>query len=85
MAYTRTYQTIIPLDDGVDLEVARWLMRESFERKAAGDALHIDTYVEAEVDAAEIPPKAGKYLPKPISAYRWHQFTATATAAVPVA
>lgn len=85
MAYTRTYHTVIPLEDGADVDLLRWLTRESFERKAASDALKIDTYLEAEVDAADIPPKAGKQLPKPISAYRWHSFTATATAAVSVA
>lgn len=85
MAYTRTYQTVIPLPADADLDVLRWLTRESFERKAAGDALRIDTYLEAEVDATDIPPKAAKYLPHPVTDYRWFSFTATATAAVPVA
>lgn len=84
MAYIRTYRTVIPLDDGDDLEVARWLTRESFERKATSDALAIITYEESEMSAADIPPKAAKRLPRPVGDYRWLAFTATATAAVTV-
>jgi len=84
VAYIRTYRTVIPLNPGDDLEVARWLTRESFERKAASDALAIITYDESEMSAADIPPKAAKRLPRPATEYRWLVFTATATAAVTV-
>ena len=85
MTDEKVLRRVIPLRPGDDVDVLRWLTRESFERKAAGDALRIDTYLEAEVDAADIPPKAAKYLPHPVTDYRWFSFTATATAAVPVA
>lgn len=80
MAYTRNYRTVVPLDPGTDLEVARWLARESFERKAAGDCLQIIEYTEAEVGADEIPPKVGKQLPRPLTDYLWFEFSAVATA-----
>lgn len=81
MAYVRTYRTVLPLDPGADLDVTRWLARESFERKAVGDHLTILTWSEAEVDSADIPPKAAKRLPRPAGDYLWLEFTATATAA----
>lgn len=81
MAYTRTYRTVVPLDPGADLDVARWLARESFELKAAGDCLHIVTYAESTVTAADLPPKAAKQLGRPLDYYQWYEFTATATAA----
>ena len=82
MAYTRTYTTVIPVEPGADAATLRWLTRESFERKAAGDLLTIVEYTETTLSADDIPPKAGKQLPRPISDYTWHKFTATATATV---
>lgn len=81
MAYIRTYRTVIPVDSDADLEVVRWLTRESFDRKAAGDALAIITYSESEVSPDDIPPKAAKRMPRPATDYVWLEFTATATAA----
>ena len=81
MAYTRTYRTVVPLDPGADLDIARWLARESFEQKAAGDCLVIVGYSESSVAADEIPPKAAKQLGRPLDYYQWLAFTATATAA----
>lgn len=81
MAYTRTYTTVIPVEPDTDAAVLRWLTRESFERKAAGDLLTIVDFTETKLTAADIPPKAAKQLPRPISDYQWHRFTATATAA----
>ena len=80
MAYTRTYRTVVPLEPDDDAEVARWLARESFERKASGDCLVIIDYAEAVLDAADIPPKAAKQLGRPLDHYRWLSFTAKATA-----
>lgn len=80
MAYTRSYRTIVPLDPGADLEVARWLARESFERKAAGDCLTIIEYTETAVAADQIPPKVAKQLPRPLTDYQWLEFSAVASA-----
>lgn len=81
MAYTRTYRSIIPVDPDADLEVMRWLMRESFERTAAGDSLQITDYREQEIPAADIPPKVAQDLGRPVADYLWFGFTATATVA----
>ena len=82
MAYTRRYHTVIPLEPDADLKVTRWLVRESFERKAAGDCLIIVDYTEATLSADDIPPKAAKQLPRPIAEYQWVSFEAVATVAV---
>lgn len=81
MAYTRTYRSTIPVEPDADLEVMRWLMRESFERTATGDSLRITDYQESEVDAADVPPKAANDLGRPVTDFRWFAFTATATVA----
>lgn len=77
MAYTRTYRTIVPVEPDADLRVLRWLARESFERQATGDSLRITDYQERCVPVHDLPPT--KELPKPMSAYRFYEFTATAT------
>lgn len=79
MAYIRTYRAVVPLEPGADPAVLRWLTRESFERKAAGDWLVIVDYQESEIDAADIPPKAAEHLPLPLADYRWFAFSAKAT------
>jgi hypothetical protein len=76
MAYTRTFSTVIPVEPGADLEVLRWLTRETFERKAELDALRIIDYTEAEVDPDELPPKAAKQLGRPLTEFQWHRFSA---------
>lgn len=80
MAYTRTYTTVVPVEPGTDMVTLRWLVRESFERKAADDLLTLADYTETELSVDDIPPKAAKQLPRPLSDYTWHKFTATATA-----
>lgn len=80
MPYTRTYRTIIPVDPAADIDLLRWLTRESFERKADGDCLRLVDYREETVAPEDIPPKAGKQLTKPISDYMWLQFSGTASA-----
>lgn len=79
MAYTRKYRTVIPVEPDTDLEVMRWLMRESFERTATGDSLVITDYQESELAADDIPPKVAQQLGRPISDFRWFAFDATAT------
>lgn len=79
MAYTRHYHTVIPVEPGADLEVLRWLTRESFTRKAESDCLHIVDYTESTVKLEDIPPKAAKQLSRPLSEYQWLKFEATAT------
>lgn len=79
MAYTRTYRTVIPVDPDADLNVLRWLTRESFEVKADGDALRIIDYTETIVPADDIPPKIGKQLGRPVTTYQWYAFEAKAT------
>lgn len=59
----------------------RWLMRESFERTAAGDSLHITDYQEQEVAADDVPPKVANDLGRPVTDFLWFAFTATATVA----
>lgn len=81
MAYTRTYRSTIPVDKDADLDVMRWLMRESFERTAGGDSLRITDYREDEVDPSDIPPKAANDLGRPVADFLWFTFTATATVA----
>ena len=80
MAYTRTYHTIIPIarDGQVDDSVTVWLTRESFERKAAGDALVLTDFTDlGEVDPADISPKAEKQLGRPATDFVWRSFTGT--------
>lgn len=84
MPYTRTYRTIIPVELDADLDLLRWLSRESFERKADGDGLRIETWSEEQVPADDIPPKAGKQLGRPVESFQWWRFTATATNSPPV-
>jgi hypothetical protein len=79
VAYTRTYRTVIPVDPDTDLDVLRWLTRESFERKAEGDALRIIDYTEGTVPAEDIPPKVGKQLGRPVTTFQWYSFEAKAT------
>jgi hypothetical protein len=79
VAYTRTYRTVIPVDSDADLEVLRWLTRESFEVKAEGDALRIIEYSENLVPADTIPPKVGRQLGRPVTTFQWYAFEAKAT------
>lgn len=80
MPYTRNYRTVIPVEPGADVEVLRWLTRESFERKADGDCLRLVDYREGTVAAEDIPPKAAKQLAKPVTDYLWLEFCGVASA-----
>lgn len=78
MAYTRTYRTIIPAEPNTDLTVMRWLVRESFERKASSDLLRITSYTESTLPPEDIAPKVAEELGKPIDHYQWFCFEAQA-------
>ena len=52
-----------------------WLTRESFDRKAAGDALVIVEFLDlGEVPAEDIPPKVEKQLGAPATDFVWRAF-----------
>ncbi|QXO13951.1 minor tail protein [Mycobacterium phage Illumine] len=75
MAYTKSYRTVVPLEPGVDLDVARWLARESFERAAGNMGLTIVEYAEREVPWTDLPPKATEHLALRADEYTWFEFT----------
>ncbi|QFG11447.1 minor tail protein [Mycobacterium phage Ekdilam] len=77
MPYTKSYRTTIPIEPGADVEVLRWLTRESFERAAGFDGLTISEYAEREVPWTELPPKAAEHLPLRVDEYDWREFTGT--------
>lgn len=79
MAYTKTYRAIIPAEPDTDLTVMRWLVRESFERKAGSDLLRITSYAESTVPPDDIAPTVAEQLGKPIDFYQWFRFEAQAT------
>lgn len=80
MAYTRTYTTTVPVEPGTDEATLLWLTRESFERKAEGDCLHIVEFHSSVVDPADIPPKVAEQLGRPLTDFQWWQFGAVASA-----
>lgn len=75
MAYTKSYRTIVPIEPGADIELARWLARESFERTAGDMGLTIIEYAEREVPWIDLPPKAAEHLARPADEYTWFEFT----------
>ncbi|QFG09218.1 hypothetical protein SEA_EFRA2_26 [Mycobacterium phage Efra2] len=75
MAYTKSYRTIVPLEPDADLDLARWLARESFERTAGNMGLTIVEYAEREVSWLDLPPKAAEHLPLRADEYTWYEFT----------
>lgn len=81
MPYTKEYATIFPVEPGVtDIDVMRWLARESFEKTAANDYLHIVEYSEEIVAADEIPPRNAELLGRPLTDFEWWKFSAVASA-----
>jgi len=79
VAYTRTYRTVVPVTPDADVDVLRWLARESFELKATGDGLRVVDYSESTLPLDRIPPKAAKSLGKPLTDFVFYEFTAQAT------
>lgn len=77
MAYQKRYRTIVPIprDTPADEPTLVWLTRESFDRKAAADALVIAEFTDAgEVAPEDIPPKADKQLGRPATEFIWRAF-----------
>lgn len=77
MAYQKRYRTIVPVEHGLDPDVARWLARESFENRATSDGVQLIDYSEREVSVEEIPPKVLKQLGRPLTDFAWLEFTGT--------
>lgn len=75
MPYRKNYSTIVPIEHGIDLDVARWLARESFEKTVAGDCLELVEYVEEELQVDDIPPKAMEQLGRPLTDFRFFKFS----------
>jgi hypothetical protein len=76
MPYQKRYRTVIPVLKGLTLDQELvWLTRESFDRKAATDALVIVEFTDlGTVPAEDIPPKAEKQLGKPATEFVWRVF-----------
>lgn len=74
----RDYRTVVPTLPGTDLDVLRWLTRESMQDTAAADGLIVTDYREGEIPAEEIPRANQEHLDRPIEDHRWLEFTATA-------
>lgn len=75
MTYQKRYRNIVPIVHGVDLDTARWLARESFENKAAGDGVELVEYNERVVPASDIPPKAMEQLGRPLTDFTFYEFS----------
>lgn len=93
MASTKKYRTVIPVEPGSDMAVVRWLVRESFDVRAAWDGLQIDTFTEVELSATDLTPTTttkqqtfGSRLFQIIfnntaaTEYQWYEFSAVASA-----
>ena len=77
MAYQKTVTSIVPLEHDQDVDTLRWLQREAAERIAERDALTVLDYRElGEIPFTDLPPKASKQMPNPLSTYRWFKFEA---------
>lgn len=77
MTYQKRYRTVIPVprDQAVDEPTLVWLTRESFDHKAATEALVIVDFQDAgEVPPEDIPPKADKQLGRPAAEFIWRAF-----------
>lgn len=83
MSFTRRYRTIVWLEPDAalaDVELVRWLARESFDRKAADEFLTLVEYNESPLPADEVPPKLAELLGRPVSDFNWLEFTGVARA-----
>jgi len=78
MAHEKIYRVIVPVENGADLEVLRWLERESFEKRATADSLQIVDYTERSVSVEDINPKAVEQLGRPATDFDWFEFTGVA-------
>lgn len=80
MAYTKHYDRIIPVDLDADVDVLRWLMRESFDTTAEKDCVRIVEYTEAQISPDDVSPRVAKELNRPLTDFAWWRFTAVASA-----
>lgn len=69
---TKTLKVTSPAEPGADIEVLRWLTRESFEHRAAGLNLEIVEYTETEVESREVSSAARELYPDA----KWIRFEA---------
>lgn len=79
MAKQRTFRPpLVPVERGADVDVVRWLARESFEIAAAGDGMEIldDTYTERKVPISEVPKEFADLLGRPVTDFDWYEFRA---------
>ena len=77
MAYQKRYRATIPVprNDAVDDQLTVWLVRESFDRAAAADALVLADFRDlGELAIEDIPPKAEKQMGRPASDFVWRSF-----------
>lgn len=74
----KTMRTVIPTDPDTDVDVLRWLTRESFELAAGRLGLTVVSYAEREVPWTELPPKAAEHLPMSADRYVWREFLGVA-------
>lgn len=92
MAVTKNYRTVVPAPPGTDLTVMRWLVRESFDLKAASEGLTITDYTETQLTANDLTPatktKEQSFASRlfelifpvaPADTYQWFEFKAVAT------
>lgn len=85
MAYTRELRTVVPVlaaeHTEEDDEILVWLVRESFEREAAGQGLVITKWRDAgDMDPADVSPQTEReVLKRPATDYRWRMFEGVAT------
>ncbi|OHU55922.1 hypothetical protein BKG83_17255 [Mycobacteroides chelonae] len=78
MTAARQLRTLFPQPPDTDVDVLRWLARESFELTAAAEGLHIVEYRASTVPPESIPRAAQDHLDLPIETYTWHEFVAFA-------
>lgn len=89
MPYRKTYRTLVPIEKGADVQVARWLARESFETTATNDGVKIVEYAERDVPVAEAtavmdaayrnrgdhPPAVITLMGKTLDQFDWFEFS----------
>lgn len=89
VSYRKTYRTLVPIEKGADLQVARWLARESFEITGANDGVKIVEYSERDVPVEEAtavmdaayrnrgdkPPAVITLMGKALDQFDWFEFS----------
>jgi hypothetical protein len=75
MAAEKRYRVLVPVEHGADLDVLRWLERESFEKTATSDSMQLVEYSERTVPVESIDPKIVEQLGRPATDFDWFEFT----------